>query len=107
MPEFSRKMTDQDPFWFILIRLPVIRISRNLRSTTIEPQSTESMDTNDGDVQSFSDQTLRVNRSTIRIEIQASESMNAKQSSVRCSNARILQINDRPGPLLVHLNQIQ
>ena len=65
------------------------------------------MDTNDDYVQSFPDQTLRVNRRTTRIETQSSESMNAKQSAVRCSNARILQINDRPGPLLVHLNQIQ
>ena len=39
-----------------------------LRSTTIEPQSAESMYTNDGDVQSFPDQTLRVKRSTTRIE---------------------------------------
>ena len=77
-----------------------------LRSTTIEPQSAESKNTNDGDVQSFPDQTLCVNRSTTRIETQSSESMNAKQSAVRCSNARILQLNDRPGPLLVHLNQI-
>ena len=78
-----------------------------LRSTTIEPQSAESMDTNDVNVQSFPDQTLRVNRSTTRIETWSSESMNAKQSAVRCSDARILQKNDRPGPLLVHLNQIQ
>ena len=33
--------------------------------------------------------------------------MNTKQSVVRCSTVRILQINERPGPLLVHLNQIQ
>ena len=78
-----------------------------LRSKTIEPQSAESMDTNDVDVQSFPDQTLQVNRSTTRKETWSSESMNAKQSVVRCYNARILQINDRPGPLLVHLNQIQ
>ena len=78
-----------------------------LRSRTIEPQSAESMDTNDGDMQSFPDQTLRVNRSTTRIERGSSESMNAKQSAVRCSIARILQLNDKPGPLLVHLNHIQ
>ena len=78
-----------------------------LRSTTIEPQSAESMNTNDVNVQSFPDQILRVNRSTKRIEIRSPESMNAKQSAVRCSDARILQINDRPVPLLVHLNQIQ
>ena len=75
-----------------------------LRSTTIEPHSAESMDTNDVDVQSFPNQTLHVNRSTTRIETQSCESMNAKQSAVRCSDARILQINDRPGPLSVHLN---
>ena len=46
-----------------------------LRSTTIEPQSAESMDTNDGDMQSFPDQTLRVNRSTTRIETGSYESM--------------------------------
>ena len=78
-----------------------------LRSTTIEPQSAESMNTNDVDVQSFPDQTLRVNRSTTRIETRSSESMNAKQSVVRRSDARILQIYNRQGPLLVHLNQIQ
>ena len=55
----------------------------------------------------FTDRTLRMNRSTTRIETGLSESMNAKQSAVRCSNARILQLNDKPGPLLVHLNQIQ
>ena len=58
-----------------------------LGSMTIEPQSAESMNTNNGDVQSFP--------------------MNAKQSAVKCSTATILQINDRPGPLLVHLNHIQ
>ena len=78
-----------------------------LRSTTIESQSAESMDTNDVDGQSFPDQTLHVNRSTTRIETRSHKSMNAKQSAVRCSDARILQINDRPGSLLVHLNQIQ
>ena len=65
--------------------------------TTIEPQSAESMDTNDGDVQSFPDQILRVNKSTTRTETGSSESMNAKQSAVRCYNARILQLNDKPG----------
>ena len=55
----------------------------------------------------FQTKTLPVNRSTTRIETSSSESMNAKQSAVRCSKARILQINDRPEPLLVHLNQIQ
>ena len=64
------------------------------RSMTIESQSAESIDTNDVDWQSFPDQTLRVNRSTTRIETQSSESMNAKQSPVRCSDARILQTND-------------
>ena len=78
-----------------------------LGSMTIEPQSAGSMNPNDDDVQSFPDQKLHGNRSTTRIETQASESMNAKQSAVKCSTARILQINDRPGPLLVHLNQIQ
>ena len=58
-----------------------------LGSKTIEPQSAESMNINNGDVQSFP--------------------MNAKQSAVKCSTATILQINDRPGPLLVHLNHIQ
>ena len=82
-------------------------LPRILRSTTIEQQSAEPMNTNDGDVQSFPSRTLRMNRSTTRIETLSSESMNAKQSAVRCSNARILQINDGPGPLLVHLNQIQ
>ena len=43
----------------------------------------------------------------MRIQTGSSESMNARQSAVRCSNARILQLNDKPGPLLVHLNQIQ
>ena len=33
-----------------------------LGSTTIEPQSAKSMNTNDGDVQSFPDQKLHVNR---------------------------------------------
>ena len=56
---------------------------------------------------SFPDQTLGMNRSTTRIETGSSESMNARQSAVMCSNARILQLNDKPGPLLVHLNQIQ
>ena len=46
-------------------------------------------------------------RVTTRIETQSSESMNAKQSAVKCSTATILQINKRPGPLLVYLNQIQ
>ena len=78
-----------------------------LGSMTIEPQSAESMNTIDGDVQSLPDQKLHANRSTTRIETQSSESMNAKQSAVKCSTATILQINDRPGPLLVHLNQIQ
>ena len=82
-------------------------LPRILISTTIEPQSAESMDTNDGDMQRFPDQTLRVNRSTTRIETGSSESMNAKQSAVRCSIARILQLNDKPGPLLVYRNQIQ
>ena len=67
-----------------------------LGSMTIEPQSAESMNPNDDDVQSFPDQKLHANRSTTRIETQASESMNAKQSAVKCSTARILQINDRP-----------
>ena len=57
-------------------------------------------------MKSFPDQKLHANRSTSRIETQSSESMNAKQSAVKCSTATILQINDRPGPL-VHLNQIQ
>ena len=61
-----------------------------LRSTTIEPQSAESKDTYDVDVQNFPDQRLCVNRSTTRIETRSSESMNAKQSAVRCSDARIL-----------------
>ena len=78
-----------------------------LRSKTIEPQSAESMDTNDVDVQSFPDQTLHVNRSTTRIETRSYKSMNAKQIAVRCSDARLLQINYRPGPVLVYLNQIQ
>ena len=82
-------------------------LPRILRSMTIEPPSAESMSTNDGDVQSFPDQNLHANRSTTRIETQSSESMNAKQSAVKCSTATILHINDRPGPLLVHLNQIQ
>ena len=56
---------------------------------------------------SFPDRTLGMNRSTTRIETGSSESMNARQSAVRCSNAKILQLNDKPGPLLVHLNQIQ
>ena len=78
-----------------------------LGSRTIEPQSAESMNTNDGDVQSFPDQKLQANRSITRIETHSSKSVNAKQSAVKCSTARIIQINDRPGPLLVHLNQIQ
>ena len=56
---------------------------------------------------SFPDRTLGMNRSTTKIETGSSESMNARQSAVRCSNARILQLNDKPGPLLFHLNQIQ
>ena len=78
-----------------------------LGSMTIEPQSAGSLNPNDDDLQSFPDQKLHANRSTTRKETQASESMNAKQSAVKCSTARILQINDRPGPLLVHFNQIQ
>ena len=69
-----------------------------LGSMTIEPESAGSMNPNDGDVQSFPDQNLHANRSTTRIETQSSESMNAKQSAVKSSTARILQINDRPGP---------
>ena len=45
---------------------------------------------------SFPDRTLGMNRSTKRIETGSSESMNARQSAVRCSYARILQINDKP-----------
>ena len=54
-------------------------------------------------VLSFPDRTLGMNRSTTRIETGSSE----WQKAVRCSNARILQLNDKPGPLLAHLNQIQ
>ena len=43
-------------------------LPRILRSMAIEPQSAEPMNTNDGNVQSFPDQTLHVNRSTTRID---------------------------------------
>ena len=52
-------------------------LAGRLGSMTIEPQSAESMNTNDGDVQSFPDQKQHANRSTTRIETQSSESMNA------------------------------
>ena len=85
----------------------VIHIARNFKIQDNRTPSAESMNTYDGDVQSFPDQKIHVNRRTTRIETQSSESMIAKQSAVRCSAARIRQINDSQGPLLVHLNQIQ
>ena len=73
-------------------------LPRIFGSMTIEPQTAESIYTDDDDVQSFPDQNLHANRSTTRIETRLSESMNAKQSALKCSTATILQINDRPGP---------
>ena len=78
-----------------------------LCSTTTMPPAVQTLRKKSEKAISFPDQTLGMNRSTTRIETGSSESMNARQSAVMCSNARILQLNDKPGPLLVHLNQIQ
>ena len=78
-----------------------------LCSTTTMPPAVQTLRKKSVKAISFPERTLGMNRGTTRIETGSSESMNARQSAVRCSNARILQLNDKPGPLLVHLNQIQ
>ena len=76
-------------------------------STTTMPPAVQTLRKKGEKAICFPDRRLGMNRSTTRIETGSSESMNAGQSAVRCSNARILQLNGEPGPLLVHLNQIQ
>ena len=78
-----------------------------LCSTTTTPPAVQTLRKKGEKAISFPDRTLGMNRSTTRIQTGSFESMNARQSAVRCSNARILLLNDKPGPLLVHLNQIQ
>ena len=78
-----------------------------LCSTTTTPPAVQTLRKKGEKAISFPDRTLGMNMSTSRIQTGSSESMNARQSAVRCSNARILQLNDKPGPLLVHLNQCQ
>ena len=87
-------------------RTPHLKNAVLCSSTTTSP-AVQTLRKKGEKAKSFPDRTLGMNRCTTRIETGSSESMNARQSAVRCSNARILQLNDKPGPLLVHLNQIQ